>query len=366
MGYGRTALAHSVNDSIQGVFMQPAARHIRLAEVPTPSLDLAIRVVRGSLTGKTTRFQPEDVAEGVMLGHGDGCGIQFDERRDQPVARHHAILVQRGAEIWLQDLAGMRDVLVDGRLVPAGGARLREASRIQLGRLGPAMVVNLSRPAVARPTPTARPQEALPRQHAPITQGTPIAQVAPIAQAAPIAPMVLVPAEVAQPAVLRPPPPPPRRERPSPPPTPAQPAIAQSFPEPHLLELVPAEVATPPQSRTVRIDWWTRAALFVVLVCTAATGLAIRTDDLAERDAAASSARSAVSQLRERTEQLRRAETALAAEQKALADTRTRLGELATGLYPEGPPLDDPQARQLANARRAITALATGVADPPR
>lgn len=123
------------------------------AWTPTPALRLAVRVLGGSRNGVVLRLGPGDIAAGVVLGHGPDCGLRFDPRVDAAVAKHHVILVQRGAALLVQDLAGRGDVLVDGHDVPAGGTFLHEGSRIQLGQRGPIVVVESDRATVAASPP---------------------------------------------------------------------------------------------------------------------------------------------------------------------------------------------------------------------
>ena len=162
---------------------QAARPRTQGAITPTPLLRLAVRVLGGSRNGVVLRLGADEIASGVVLGHGPDCGLRFDQRRDAAVAKHHAILVQRGAALLIQDLAGRGDLLVDGHGVAPGGNYLQEGSRIQLGDRGPIVVVESDR-ATAGASPPPIPEPEL--DPGSLVPGPPpmFARVAPVAAAA--------------------------------------------------------------------------------------------------------------------------------------------------------------------------------------
>ncbi len=271
------------------------------AFTPMPALRLAVRVLGGSRNGFVQRLAPDDVAGGVVLGHGPDCGLRFDQRRDVGVAKYHAILVQRGAALLVQDLAGRGDVLADGQGVAAGGTFLREGSRIQLGQRGPIVVVESDRVGGGSP-------------------GVPPMPVAPPARPEPADPGVLVPG----PAMFA--------------------------------RVAPLEGAVNPGRGARRL----LAALLVL----SAGGMGLqRLDADAEQAVQQGREQARVVRLQTRLEgALRRARGALAEAREGLGRSREELARTTSELWPaDGPPVDDPPSRRIAAARRAVANAARTV-----
>ncbi len=261
------------------------------AFTPMPALRLAVRVLGGSRNGFVLHLAPDHVAGGVVLGHGPDCGLRFDQRRDVGVAKHHAILVQRGAALLVQDLAGRGDVWADGQGVTPGGTILREGSRIQLGERGPIIVVESDRASAPEPGP-------LPPLYAPVP--------------APIDP-------------------------------------GKWVPEPPLMF---ARVA-PPAAATGRSGRWPLA--LVLLLCGGALGaqrIDLEAEHGAQREREQVHLTRVQSRL---DQALRTARAAEAASRDGLGRSHEELARTTAELWPaEGPPVDDAASRRIAAARRAV------------
>lgn len=328
--------------------LQPTpSRPARPSEVtPAPALRLAVRVHSAGRNGLLS-ISPDEIAAGVLIGHGDDCGIRFDPRRDA-VAKHHAILIQRGPGILLQDLGGRGDLFVDAKRVPTGGVYLRPGSRVQLGRVGPVLVIDL--PAEdARPAP--RPE------------------------------LRVAPHPTPSPPPLPPPPAPQIRLVPDPPPAllagpalPPEPAPLRADPE--LLELEPegegetepaAIVPGPMYGRVAPLhvptsDPWLRRMMYLVLACACVLAAARLIDDRALRASEAQ-------RLEARTARSRARSTALGAQAQgarselertraALRESRDALARVVAAMWPQdGPPVVDEAAVRMASARRAAAAV---------
>ncbi len=302
---------------------------------PAPALRLSVRVHSAGRNGLLS-VSPEEIAAGVLIGHGDDCGIRFDPRRDA-VAKHHAILIQRGPGILLQDLGGRGDLFVDAKRVPTGGTYLRPGSRVQLGRVGPVLVIDL--PPGEAPLP--RPE----LQVAPRATPSP-----PPLPPAPAPPIRLVPDP---PVALR-------AEAPRPEPR----------PEPELLELEPEPADLVPGPMPGRIaplyvptsDPWLRRAMILVLVCAGVLAAARLVDDRALRAAEAQRAEMRTTRARARSAELaaevRSARAELERTRAALRESRDALTRVVATMWPqEGPPLVDDATARMATIRRAASAV---------
>lgn len=108
---------------------------------------MIIRHQTGSRANQTEIF-PIDRYESLYLGRDPSCNIIFDPERDDLVSRSHAVIEWTSNEprrFTISDLLSANGTLVNGDRIN-GAAPLSHGDRIQLGRNGPTLRVEIENP----------------------------------------------------------------------------------------------------------------------------------------------------------------------------------------------------------------------------
>jgi len=129
-------------------------------------LRLIFRHLSGSRRG-TVEVYPTSRYPNLTIGRDPGSDVRFHAEQDPLVSRHHAIIEWKPKEggltrFVLIDLLSSNGTLLNGQVLPAEGSELNTGDRIQFGRGGPDVLIDIDElPDALEPSsPSARPRVA--------------------------------------------------------------------------------------------------------------------------------------------------------------------------------------------------------------